>query len=114
MLDALEPSDLLIFAATPFVAWFTISYGLGSPWYKHPLGVLTLLMSLSTCGLLLLIIYAMVTGGRIDEPWRALVGLGLLVASIGKVIILHVERRRGRIQRRERHARKSEHEGVNP
>lgn len=108
-----ELSDLLIFAAAPFVLLFALDYGIGSPWYTHPLGVLTFLMSLSTFGLLFLILYAMITGNRIDEPWRILVGLGLLVASIGKVIILRVERRRGRIQRRERHAHKNRHEGVN-
>lgn len=95
-----EPSNLLIFAASFLVLWFTLSYAIFSPWYTHPLGVITLLMSLSVCGLLLLIDYAMITGGRIDETIRVVVAFGLLIAAAGKVVILHVERRRGRLERR--------------
>lgn len=113
-----ETSDLLLFLATPVVAWFTIAYAFGSPWWTHPLGVVTLLMSLSTCGLLLLIDYAMITGGRIDEWARTLVALGLLFAAIGKVAILHVAQQQGKIERRHRRhaaaqAASENGEGVN-
>lgn len=100
LLSQFHFSDFLIFAAVPFALWFTLSYAIGSPWYTHPLGIITLLTSLSVCSLLVLIVYGMITGERIGEPIRVLVALGLLVSYLAKTVILHVERHRGRIARR--------------
>lgn len=108
-----ETSDLLIFLATPFALYFVLSYGIFSPWYKHPLGIITLLMAVSLCGLLFLIDYAMITGGRAPEGARTLVGAGLLIGLIFKSVILERERRRGRIERRRlRERQRRESRGI--
>lgn len=95
------PSDVALVLCVPFAAWFWLSYGLGSPWYRSALGVVTFLHSLSVACLLFLIVYAIVFGQKVDEPWRLLVAVVLFFALVSKAVILHVERRNGRIERRQ-------------
>jgi hypothetical protein len=101
----LTPSDVMLLLAVLPAAWFWASYGLGSPWYRSTLGVVTFLHSLSVASLLFLIVYAIVFGQRVDEPWRLMVSTVLFFALTSKVVILHVERRAGRIERRRARAR---------
>lgn len=100
----LTPSDVMLLLAVPPAAWFWASYGLGSPWYRSTLGVVTFLHSLSVASLLFLIVYAIVFGQRVEEPWRLMVSTVLFFALTSKVVILHVERRAGRIERRKARA----------
>lgn len=102
LLLTFDMSDYFVILAAAFALWFTISYAFFSPWYTHPLGVITLLTSLSVCALLVLIVYGVIFGVRIGEEWRFPITLLVLVSYMAKVTILHVERRRGRIARRKR------------
>lgn len=101
-------SDAFILASAPLAAYFFLSYGLGSPWYKvwdHGwVGVMTFLHSLSVVLLLTLVVYATIYGVRVDEWYRSLVGALLVLSLLGKIVILHYERHRGLITRqRQRH-----------
>jgi hypothetical protein len=96
----LTPSDILIVAALVPAAYFSISYGALSPWYRAPLGWVIFLYSLAVVALLALIAYAVVFEVRVAEPARTLVAGGLLATLTAKVVILHVERRAGTLARR--------------
>lgn len=96
-----SPSDWLLVLCVFPAAWFFASYGLGSPWYRSLLGIVTFLHSFSVLLLLGLIVYAIVFGQRVDEPFRVIIAALLLFALTSKAVILHVERRAGRIERRE-------------
>lgn len=113
--DTFSPSlsDIFLLIGLPFAAWFPITYSLGSPWYKVKrhgwIGVMTLLHSLSVAALLFLIVWGIVYGQRIDEAFRLPISAVLALAFAAKVAILHAERRRGRIMRRDRHEREKHH-----
>lgn len=92
-------SDYALTLALVPAIYFALSYGLGSPWYRSALGVVTFAYALSMVLLLALIAYAIITGGRIEEGWRLSAGLAILAALTGKVIVLHVERYHGRLLR---------------
>lgn len=98
----LTPSDIVLLLCVPVAAWFWVSYALGSPWYRSWLGVVTFLHSMSVACLLFLIVYAIVFQQRVDEPWRLMVATLLFFALTSKVVILHIERRAGNIERRRR------------
>lgn len=97
-------SDYFILAAFFGAAWFAISYALFSPWYKVQdhgwIGVMTLLHSWSVAALLFLIVWAIIFGQRIGEEVRLPISIFLALATMTKVVILHHERRTGRIARR--------------
>jgi hypothetical protein len=96
-------SDVLLMLCVIPAAWFVLSYGFGSPWWrvqKHGwLGVVTFLHSLSVALLLTLVVYGIVFGQAVSEPWRVAISALLLFALTSKVAILHYERREGRIER---------------
>jgi hypothetical protein len=100
-------SDYLILLALIPAAWFTVSYGVWSPWYRAALGVVVFLYSLAVVALLSLIAYGIVAQERIAEPARALVAGALLLSLTGKVIVLHLERRAGRIRDSRKEKRKA-------
>lgn len=104
----LSVSDLLLLFCLLPAAWFFLSYGIGSPWWRiwrHGwLGVVTLMHSLSVLLLLALIDYAIVFGQRVDEPIRVAISGLLAFALASKVVILHYERHNGRLERRARGA----------
>lgn len=93
------PSDYALTLALLPAIFFLLSYGLGSPWYRSALGVVTFAYALSVVLLLSLIVYGVVFGQRVDEVWRLVAGLALIVALTGKSIILQYERRQGRMLR---------------
>lgn len=99
----LSASDVLLILCVLPAAWFVASYGLGSPWWRvrqHGwLGVVTFLHSLSVALLLTLIVYGIVFGQAVSEPWRVAISTLLLFALCMKVAILHYERRNGRLER---------------
>lgn len=96
----LTPSDIVIVAALVPAAYFSISYGALSPWYRAPLGWVIFLYSLAVVALLTLIAYAVVFDVRVTESVRFFVAASLLVTLIAKSVILHVERRAGNLARR--------------
>lgn len=96
----LTPSDILIVAALVPAAYFTVSYGAFSPWYRAPLGWVVFLYSLAVVALLTLIAYAVIFEVRVAEPVRVVVAGSLLVTLVAKSIILHIERRAGTLARR--------------
>jgi hypothetical protein len=93
----LAPSDYLVIGALVPAAWFAVSYGVWSPWYRAALGVVVFMYALTVVALLGLIVYGIVVGERIGEPVRFVVALALFVSLSAKVVVLHMERRAGRI-----------------
>lgn len=111
----LTTSDTLLLLCVPFAGWFVLSYGLLSPWYRYWLGIVTFLHSTSVALLLFLIVWGIVFGQKVDEPYRLAISALLLFALISKVVILHVERRNGRLERRKlRDDKRREAESTTP
>jgi multidrug efflux pump subunit AcrB len=104
-LDHLLPSDwgLAVFAALVLV--FIVDYGVFSPWWRHPIGYVVLMYSISVALLVFLILWATATGARIDEWARQLVVILLILGIVGKMVILHVSRYQGMIERRKERAK---------
>ena len=98
-----RPSDVLLVLCVLPAIWFVLSYGIASPWWRvrqHGwLGVVTFLHSLSVALLLSLIVYGIVFGQAVTEPFRVAIASLLLFALTLKVAILHYERREGRLER---------------
>lgn len=97
-------SDIYFIIAAPLAAYFFLSYGLGSPWYKvwqHGwIGVMTFLHAITVFALVTLVVYSTIFDQRVDEWYRELVGALLVLSLVGKIVILHYERHTGRIARR--------------
>lgn len=108
-ITGLDLSDYLIMVFALGVLWFGIDYGIFSPWWRDPLGWVMLGYNISVALLLGLIIYAAVFGQRVDEIYRAPVAFLLAVSIVGKIAILHISRREGRIERR--HLRRAKEGG---
>lgn len=98
----LTPSDFLLTAFFIGSIWFLFDYGLFSPWWKHPIGYVVFTYGLSVVVLMSLITYGVVAGQRVDEWLRIIAGILLCIGIAGKIIILHVSRHEGRIERRAR------------
>lgn len=104
----MAPSDwnMVIFGLLILV--FVIDYGFWSPWWTHPIGWIVLIYGISVLALVFLILYGMVAGQRVDEWARFTVTLMLDVGIIGKIVILHYERKQGQKERLAMlHARRS-------
>ena len=100
----------LIYCLLPSAAFF-LTYVAASPWWRVKkygwLGVVTVLHSFSTLLLLLLIVYGIVFGQKLDESYRVFVAFVLAASLTFKYIVFLIERRKGRILRRDaRRARK--------
>lgn len=93
---------LLIYCILPAAAFF-LTYLTTSPWWRIKkygwLGVVTVLHSFSTLLLLLLIVYAIIFGQKLDEAYRVFVALVLASALTFKYIVYLIERRKGRMAR---------------
>lgn len=111
-------SDWMLIVLVPVILLFTLSYGLGSGWWRHPLGIITMLTSMSVLGLVTLIAYATATGERIPEFWRVLILGAVTISYLLKSVYLHIARRDGRIAERQRKggvpAPDQHHERVTP
>lgn len=92
-------SDYALGGALVLAVVFLVSYGLGSPWYRSALGIVTLAYAGSMVLLLSLVVYAIVTEARVEEHWRLAAGLAIFLALAGKIIVLQYERHRGRLLR---------------
>lgn len=98
----MQTSDWLMFAFAALLLFFVLDYGTGTPWWKAPVSTFTFEYGLSVLALISLIIYGVVMGERVEEWARIPVMFGLCVGVLGKIIVLKVSRRQGRIARRER------------
>lgn len=98
-------SDWLLILSTIPAMWFVVVYVFLTKWWPDPLGWIVAIYAVAVAGLLGLIIYAIFAQQRADEWIRTLFALFLFMGLMGKDVILHVERRNGRIQKRrlERH-----------
>lgn len=96
----LTPSDWLMFALIIPIGWFIIVYGFLTKWYEDPLGWVLLSGALGMFFLLLLVIYGTVTGERIGEPLRVVVFGAIFLSWVGKDVVLHQERRIGKLEKR--------------
>ena len=97
MIDSL--SDLVLLLCLAAGLLFSSTFALGSPrvWFRDPLGWVIFLYSLSVDALLFLIVYGIVFGQKIEEPYRLAISLALLGALLSKIWILHQERVQGRL-----------------
>ena len=98
----LTTSDYLLTVFFLGSVWFVFDYGLFSPWWRHPIGYVVLTYGISIVILMSLITYGIVAGQRVDEWLRTIAGILLVMGIAGKIIVLHVSRHEGRIERRAR------------
>lgn len=96
-------SDYLVLIAAGALLWFLVDYGVFTPWWRYKehgfIGYAVMLFTGSVAVLLGMIIWAAIMGQRISEPARIVAGILLVVGMIAKIIILHHERKAGRIDR---------------
>lgn len=93
------PSDYALTGALALALYFFLSYGVASPWYRSALGIVTFAYAASASLLLSLVVFGVVFGSRVDEPWRLAAGLAIFLALAGKISVLHYERHKGRLLR---------------
>lgn len=98
----LQTSDWLMFAFAALLLFFVLDYGTGTPWWKAPVSTFVFEYGFSVLALIGLIIYGVVFGQRVEEWARIPVMFGLCVGIIGKIVVLKISRREGRIERMER------------
>ena len=114
----LTQSDFLLGVFALLVFAFLLDYGIFSPWWRHPIGWITIIYTLSVLGLMFLIVWGVIVSQRVDEWARSAVGAFLVLGALGKLIILHVSRYEGKIERRKRmhrhHKPHPEDEGESP
>lgn len=94
----MSPSDYILIGCLIASLAFAVNFSVGRPrvWYLDPLGWVIFLQALSVTALLGLIVYGIVFGQKVDEPWRLAVAGLLFVSLVSKNVILHLERERGR------------------
>lgn len=92
-------SDWMLLLCLLPLSYFGVRFSLGSPrsWFKDPLGWVIFLFNISVLALLFLIVYGIVFGQPISEPWRLLVATSVFLSACAKDIMLERERRRGRL-----------------
>jgi hypothetical protein len=102
-IERLAMSDYLLLAAFIALLWFLVDYGVFTPWWRWKehgfIGYAVMLFTLSVFILMGIIIYGTVAGQRVDEPMRIVALSTVLLGIVGKTVILHYERRVGRLQR---------------
>lgn len=97
----LAPSDWLLFASALPIAWFCIVYGLFTKWFEDPFGWVLISGALGLLGVIVSVIFAVFAGARIDEPIRFALYGAIFISWVGKDIVLHRERKRGKLAKRE-------------
>ncbi len=100
IIASLSVSDWFLLSLIVPLTWFTIVYGFLTKWFEDPLGWVILSGAVGMLAVLGLIIYGLFTGERAPEVVRSIV-FGLVLASwVGKVVVLHNERRKGKLEKR--------------
>lgn len=95
----LEPSDYTLILDLALGVFLALYFALGKPrvWFRDRLGWVIFGYACAVVALLALIVYGIVFGQKVDEPFRFLVGGALAAALISKTWAIHNERRRGRL-----------------
>ena len=96
----LAMSDWMMFVFVGLLLFFVLDYGTFTPWWKAPVSIFVFEYGIAVLALMFLIIHGIVVGERIDEWARRVVMFGLCAGILGKIIVLKVSRRQGRIERR--------------
>lgn len=98
-MPSLEPSDVLLFADFMLAIALAAYFALGKPrvWPRDRLGWVIFGYAVAVVALLGLIVYGVIFGQRVDEPFRIVVLGGLGVALVAKTRAIYLERRRGRM-----------------
>lgn len=99
--DPITPSDVALML--DFILALTLAgvFALGRPrtWVRDRLGWVIFYYAAATVALLFLIVWGIVFGQPIDEPFRFLVAGALAVALVWKTYAIVSERRAGRRER---------------
>jgi hypothetical protein len=103
----LAPSDWLLFSCALPIAWFVLVYGFFTKWWEDPFGWIILSGALGLLLVLASIIFSVFTGNRIVEPVRIVLYGLILISWLGKDVVLHRERHRGKAQRMARKKERS-------
>jgi hypothetical protein len=95
-------SDWLLLSTVLPIGWFVFVYGFLTKWWEDALGWIILSGALGLFGVILSVIFGVFAGVRIGEALRIVLYGAILVSWIGKDIVLHRERRLGRLEKRHR------------
>lgn len=94
-----DPSDYALLVDFILAVALAAYFSLGRPrtWYRDSLGWVVFGYAVAVVALLGLIVYGIVFGQKVDEPFRFLVGAILGVALIAKMVSVYGERRKARV-----------------
>lgn len=95
----LAPSDIMLAVDLALAVVFALYFSLGKPrvWFRDRLGWVIFGYAIAVIALLGLIVYALLTGERVEEPARFVVGGGLGAALVAKTWSVYQERHEGRL-----------------
>jgi hypothetical protein len=95
----LNPSDYALILDFALAIALAVYFSLGRPrvWYRDRLGWVIFSYAIATIFFSGLIVYGIVFGQKVDEPFRLVVALGLAAALVAKLRAIHNERARGRM-----------------
>lgn len=98
-MPALAPSDIMLTFDLFLAVVFALYFALGKPrvWFRDRLGWVIFGYALAVIALLGLIVYAVLTGERVEEPVRLIVLGALGIALIAKTMSVFRERHEGRL-----------------
>lgn len=94
-------SDWVLFTSILPIGWFIFVYGFLTKWYEDPFGWVLLSGAVGLFGVIASVIFAVFAGARIDEPLRIVLYAAILISWIGKDVVLHHERKAGKLAKRE-------------
>ena len=103
MLDRIDSfSDIMLVLCLLPMFYFAGRFSLGAPrtWFRDPLGWVIFMFNTSMLALLFLIVYGVVFGAPVDEPWRGLVATWVFISGCAKSFMLEHERAKGRLLHR--------------
>lgn len=94
----LNPSDVALMIDLFLAVFLAFYFALGRPrtWFRDRLGWVIFGYAVAVVALLLLIVYGIVFGQKVDEIFRLAVGVGLALALVSKIWSVYRERREGR------------------
>lgn len=92
-------SDWMLLLCILPLTYFAVRFSTGWPrsWFKDPLGWVIFLFNISILALLGLIVYGIVFGQAISEPYRLTVSTAVFLSACAKAFMLERERYRGRL-----------------
>lgn len=96
MIDSISDAVLVLAFLTGLEFSGAFAFGRPRTWFHDPLGWVIFLYSLAVDALLFLIVFGIVFGQKVDEPYRVVIAVLLWGSLLAKRWILHTERKRGR------------------